>query len=214
MVDSSILTTYERFVAFRWIVNHMSSTERVTVEHRHVKGSLFIDYVRMLRGLKAIDWSKHLLPEDLSYLVQRVDPSGWYPMATFERMGLAILVEIAHGDLAMVEAWGRVSIDGLARAEPNLIAPGDPRETLMRFGVLRASFFDYPALTLREVNDEDASVDVHYGMGSRAEEAATRQTMGFFDRLLAMAGARDVVVELTQKSWELDPTTTIAMRWK
>lgn len=183
------------------------------MDKRHVKGALFIDYVRMLRGLKLVDWSKHLEPKDLQYLLGRVDPLAWYPMSTFERMGLAILAEIAHDDLDLVQAWGRVSIDGLTKVEPNLVAPGDPRETLMRFGVLRASFFDYPALTLREVHDDEAWVDVHYGMGARAEEAATHQTMGFFDRLLAMAGARDVHVALTGKSWAGDPTTTISMRW-
>jgi len=184
------------------------------VEQRHVKGALFIDYVRMLRSLKGIDWSKHLSPSDLAFLASRLDPTAWYPMESFERMGLAILAEIAHGDLELVQAWGRVSIDGLSIAEPNLVAPGDPRETLMRFGVLRATFFDYPALTLRELHDDEAFVDVHYQMASRAEEAATHQTMGFFDRLLVMAGARDVTVALTQKSWELDPTTTIHMQWK
>jgi len=183
------------------------------VGERNVKGALFIDYVRMLRGLKDVDWTKHLLPNELGFLVSRVDPAGWYPMTTFERMGLAILEEIARKDLELVEAWGRVSIDGLIRAEPALLAPGDPRETLMRFGVLRASFFDYPALTLREVHDDEAFVDVHYGMGARAEEAATRQTMGFFDRLLATAGARDVVVKLTQRSWEGAPTSTIHVHW-
>lgn len=184
------------------------------MDDRHVKGTLFIDYVRMLRSLKVVDWSKHLRPADLAFLVSRLEPNGWYPMETFERMGLAILAEIAHGDLELVAAWGRVSIDGLTKAEPNLVAPGDPRETLMRFGVLRASFFDYPALTLREVHDDEAFVDVHYQMGARAEEAATYQTMGFFDRLLVMAGARDVSVELTQKSWELDPTTTLHVHWR
>ncbi len=167
----------------------------------------------MLRGMK-VDGAKYLTPEDLSLLVARVDRAAWYPMDTFERMGLAILAEIAHEDLEMVQAWGRVSIDGLTSVEPNLIAPGDPRETLMRFQVLRSGFFDYSALTSREITDAEALVDVHYEMGARAEEAATHQTMGFFERLLAIAGAREVVVKLVSKSWALDPTTTIAMNWQ
>ena len=63
----------------------MSSAER------RVKGTLFVDYVRMLRSRREMDWSKHLTAVDLGYLVQRIDPDGWYPMETFERMGLAIL---------------------------------------------------------------------------------------------------------------------------
>ena len=32
---------------------------------KHVKGTLFLDYVRMIKKLKDIDWSKHLTPEDM-----------------------------------------------------------------------------------------------------------------------------------------------------
>jgi hypothetical protein len=51
---------------------------------RRVKGSLFVDCVRMLRSRADVDWSKHLQPVDLGYLVQRIDREAWYPMATFE----------------------------------------------------------------------------------------------------------------------------------
>src|SRR6185436_14336279 len=54
---------------------------------RQVRGVLLVDYVRMLRSQKSVDWSRHLEPQDLQYLETHIDPAGWYPMATFERMG-------------------------------------------------------------------------------------------------------------------------------
>ena len=69
---------------------------------RHGRGVLFVDYVRMLRSQKAVDWSQHLAPEDLAYLRTQIDPASWYPMATFERMGNGIMRHIAHGNL---EEW-------------------------------------------------------------------------------------------------------------
>jgi hypothetical protein len=179
-----------------------------------VKGSLFVDYVRMLRAKKGVDWSRYLAPQDLDYLVHRIGPEDWYPMASFERMGLAILAEIAQGHLELVKQWGRYSIDGLCAVQPNLVAPGDPRESLMRFQVLRQSFFDYPALIMREIMDGEASIQIAYGMCDRAEEAASYQTLGFFERLLEVSGARDVRVEFTERSWrDGESKTIVAMHW-
>src|SRR6266581_4623893 len=70
-----------------------------------VRGSLFLDYVRMLKARHELDWRRHLAPEDHGYLEQRINPAAWYPMATFERLGMAILHEIARGDLGAERAW-------------------------------------------------------------------------------------------------------------
>jgi hypothetical protein len=179
-----------------------------------VRGSLFVDYVRMIRAHKDVDWSRHLSSEDLGYLSARVLPTEWYPMESFERMGVGILAEVAHGDLALVALFGQASVDWLSQLHPHLLVPGDPRESLMRFQVLRRGFFDYAALELDEVDDHHALVRVAYGMGKVAEEAASHQTLGFFARLLELSGAQGREVAFTSKSWAGDAVTTIAMRWK
>jgi hypothetical protein len=185
----------------------VSSTER------HVKGTLFVDYVRMLRARNDVDWSKFLQPVDLGYLVQRIDAAAWYPMETFERMGLAILAEIAHGQLDLVRMFGRASVDWLSQTYGTLVAPGDPRDTLMRFQVLRRSFFDYSALEIGSICDGEASILVSYEMGPRAEEAACWQTLGFLERLLEMAGAHAVRASFSSRAWTGDLVTTIELQW-
>src|SRR5262245_47547786 len=115
---------------------------------RHVKGVLFLDYVRMLRSHKNVDWSLHLPPEDRPWLEERIDPAGWYPMSTFERFGEVILRVVAGGDLRAVRAWGRFQVDTVRATQPHLVEPGDPIETLARFRVFRATFFDFEALEL------------------------------------------------------------------
>jgi len=181
---------------------------------RQVKGTLFVDYVRMLRTRKDVDWSKHLVAEDLSYLVQRIEPLGWYPMATFERMGVAILDVVAEKDLERVRLFGRMSIDWLLQSYANLLAPGDPNDTLMRFQVLRRSFFDYQAVEMSSLADGEAQVQVNYYMGPVAEEAASWQTLGFFERLLEVSGAKQVKGWFSARSWAGDPATTIQLRWE
>lgn len=181
---------------------------------RHVKGILFADYVRMIRGQKSVDWKRHLHEEDLGFLVSRVEPNGWYPMATFERFGNAILQEIANGDVEAARMWGRASVDQLRFATPALVAPDDPLETLMRFRVLRSTFFDFEALDVRTAATDHASIVVHYHMGDMAEEAATYQTMGFFERLLVVARATAVQAELSQRSWVDGKPTVLDLFWE
>jgi hypothetical protein len=192
----------------------IGSLRGVSAVERRVKGSLFVDYVRTLRSYKTTDWSRHLRPEDMSYLVRRIEPDAWYPMDSFERMGLAILDEVAHGELETVRAFGRVSIDWLCQRYPTLLVPGDARDTLMRFHVLRRSFFEFAALEMPAVSDGEACVRVSYGMSPRAEEAASWQTLGFLERLLEVAGAREARVWFASRSWAGDSTTLIELRWE
>jgi hypothetical protein len=167
---------------------------------RRVKGSLFVDYVRMLRSKKGVDWSYYLQAEDLPYLADPIHPDGWYPMDTFARFGLAILDEIAQGDTFLARAWGRGSLDHLVTVHEGLLVEGDPRESLMRLIVLRGSFFNFDAVSMPQLTDTHATVQVHYGMTARAEEAASFQTLGFFGRLVELAGGLGVLTEFTRKS--------------
>ncbi len=168
----------------------------------------------MLRVCKDVDWSKHLTERDLAFLSQRIEPMGWYPMETFERMGLAILAELTHGALEPVRAWGRASIDGLCVAHPALLSPGKPRDSLARFHAMRRNFFDFTGIDIVELGDTEARAEVAYFMSPKAEEAATWQTLGFFDRLLELSGGRDCEVVCATKSWTGSPKTTVNLRWK
>lgn len=168
----------------------------------------------MLRVRKDVDWSQRLLPVDMEHLNRRVDPAGWYPMETFERFGLAILNAIADGELELVRAFGRASVDWLIDAHPGLLAKGDPRESLMRFQVMRQSFFDFPALTIRNLTDKQASMSIDYQMGNVAEEAACMQTMGFFERLLEAAGGEAVMARFSSKRWISGNETRLELQWR
>jgi len=168
----------------------------------------------MLKSQKGVDWRQHLPEQDLLFLAATIDPDAWYPMATFERMGNQILRTTARGQMLTVQLWGRFSAGQLRTAHPNLLAPGDPVETLQRFRVMRETFFDFAALEVPLLNDEEAHIVVRYHMGMPAEEAASYQTMGFFEGLLEMAGAKDLHAAFREKSWEGDPRTLIAIRWR
>jgi hypothetical protein len=179
-----------------------------------VKGVLFADYVRMLRAHRGAPYDEYLEPPDLPFLDAEVDPGAWYPMETFERLGLAIFQTVAEGDLGLVRNWGRVSVTNVVGDNEHMIVPGDPRESLMRFMVLRRSLFDFEALCVLQLCDASASIGVEYGMQPLAEQAASVQTMGFFEGLIELADGQDIHAEFLESSWRGDRQTIIGLTWQ
>jgi hypothetical protein len=180
---------------------------------RHVKGQLFADYVRMIRRRKDVDWSARLTELDLTHVAAKIDPDGWYPMEVFERLGNAILAEIANGDVQAVRMWGRFSVQPLVEAQPTLLAPNDPLESLMRFHVMRSTFFDFSAIEVQSLSVEHAELEIHYYMGPTAEEAAAFQAMGFFEGLLALASANVSTAKFSERSWAGDRRTILSLTY-
>jgi hypothetical protein len=157
---------------------------------RRVRGVLFVDYVKMLKAQKGVDWTQHLPEPD------------------------QILRTTARGELFPVQLWGRYSASQMRAAHPSLLSPGDPIETLNRFRVMRETFFSFPALEVPILHDDEAQIVVRYYMGMPAEEAASYQTMGFFEGLLELAGARDIRAAFRERSWNNDPRTLIGITWR
>jgi hypothetical protein len=174
---------------------------------------LFLDYVRMVRARKDLDWSTQLSADELRFVNAKIDLDAWYPMPVFERLGNAILALVAADQMELVRLWGYHSVDGLCAKEPDLLAAGDPVESLMRFRVLRSTFFDFEALQVPMLVPDEAQVVIAYGMGNPAEEAASWQTMGFFQRLLELAGGTEVRADFIEKSWAGDARTLLVLAW-
>jgi len=180
---------------------------------RHVKGVLFRDYVRMLRAHPNQDWSRWLSATDTGFLQQTVEVEAWYPMDTFERMGLAILDRVADGRLELVKQWGRTSVAHLSAALEQLVVPGDPRDSIMRLQAYRRSLFDFEALAVPELSDGLADLHIAYGMSPLAEEAAATQTLGFFEGLVELADGVEIEGAFLERSWAGDARTRARMTW-
>jgi hypothetical protein len=180
---------------------------------RHVRGSFFVEYVRMIRRRKDVDWTRALTKGDLALVQQRIDPNAWYPMQTFERLGLAILANFEGAGLDAVRLWGTFSAQQFAADHPSLIAQHDPVETLMRLKVQRATLFDFPAFDIPTLIDGQAVLAVGYGMRKVAEEAACHQTLGFCEGVLSLVEAHNIKGALTERSWLGAPQTHLLLSW-
>jgi hypothetical protein len=168
----------------------------------------------MLRAHKNEHYRAELAPEDLVLFDDKIDPDAWYPMASFERLGNAILKHVTRGELLPVQMWGRYSVQQLRGAYPMLVAEHDPVETLSRFRVLRSTFFDFEALEVPMLHDDNAQIVIRFHMGMPAEEAAANQSMGFFEGLVQQSGAENVHAQFRERSWDGAPRTLVELTWR
>jgi len=152
--------------------------------------------------------------EDLGLVQQHITLEAWYPMTSFERLGLAILANFNGAGLDAVRMWGHYSAQQFVRDHATLLAEEDPVETLMRLRVQRATLFDFPAFDIPTLIEGHAVMTINYGMGAIAEEAACLQTLGFCEGVVAIAGARAVRGALGERSWLGAPHTTLILDWE
>lgn len=174
---------------------------------------LFLDYVRMLRS-SLTRGQRHLTPADAAFLEGRIERDAWYPMDSFERLGLAILDEIVGHERDAIRLWGRGQVSAIIHFVPEVLAPGEPRDSIMRLGNFMGSLFDFPAVTVDAVSDEEATILIDFGMSAAAEEAAAYQTMGFFEALVQEAGGAGLRADFTSASWRTPgQPTLLTLQW-
>jgi len=181
---------------------------------KHVKGTLFLDYVRMIRKRKEVDWSKHLTREDQKILSQMILPSEWYPLETFQHCGVAVLKEIARGDMEGVRVWGRQSMDELIKIYKNLAEESDALKALEKLQLLRRRFYDFEGLEISPQTGNRVQVKVDMAFGGVADEAYAYQMLGTVERLLERTGAKNIQFKFIQKVWQGAPATTIEFSWE
>ncbi len=179
-----------------------------------VKGSLLVDYIRMIRANSELAWDEYLSKEDFDILEGRILPSSWYSFETFQRTGLAVYQLLAKGDLQAVWAWGRISIEQLAKIYKQIVVPGDPLSGVKKFMILRGQFFNFEPIALEELGSKHVQIKVENESGFAGMEPFTYQLAGGMERLIEMCDGHDVVVEIVKQSWKGDSETLIEARWE
>lgn len=183
------------------------------VSEKKVKGDLFLDFVKMIKRRKEVDWSKHLNEFDRSFLDQAIIETDWYPFDTFERMGLAIMREIVKPDLEQIRRWGRYYLEELFNRHEALVERGNPKESIMRVLVLQGGFFNFEGFQAQSVLDNSVRIRIDFGMAPELERAICYQTLGFFEHLLYHSGIAEVGHEFKEKAWEGGRATVLELNW-
>lgn len=181
---------------------------------KQVKGTLFRDYVKMIKKSKHIDWTKHFTEPEMEYLKLIILPMEWYPYEIYQKYGAAIFQQIAGGKPELAMAWGKASMDELARLyKDRLVEEGNPLSSLEKFKKLNRRFFDFDGFEIIIQNPNHADIIVDASFGTLGVQGYSHQMLGSFQRLIELSGAQ-VKGEFSKKVWEGDEQTVIKLSWQ
>jgi len=180
---------------------------------KKVKGSLLLDYVRMIRANRDKEWERYLSGEDWEIINSRIIPAAWYPFETFVRAGMAVFYELAGGDLSISRAWGKTSMENLIKnIYKSVICDKDPMKALERFILLRRQFFNFSEQEFERVSDKHARIFFDYGPDRYGGDPYAAQFEGGVETIVEIAcgftpkiissvkkqnGSNDIVFDIT-----------------
>lgn len=169
-----------------------------------VKGTLVLDYVRIIRANRGQDWSKYLTPEDWQIIDGQVLSSQWYPYDSFRRIAYAVFKVIAKGNLKTAETFGRFTIKNMLKVYKNMLVPGDPAASVEKLARLRSMFFD-GGVDSRMIEHGKGWLRYEIIVSAQEEdperlEAFCHQVAGNLIELVEQSGGKNIMADISLKS--------------
>jgi hypothetical protein len=160
-----------------------------------VKGSLMLDYVRLIRANRDRNWDRWLKPADWEIINGKVLPSQKFPYELFRRIGFAVFKEIAQSNLETVRGFGRFNIRGLIQVyQASILVPGDPMTSVRKLSQLRKLFMEGGGETRMEARGpKGLRYEVMLPEGETHDEgtqAYAYQIAGNLEELIERAGGK------------------------
>jgi len=186
-----------------------------------VKGTLLLEYVRLIKNNKDKNWQKYLTEEDIQIVFGSVMASAWYPIEIFERVGNAVFNEIAEGKLELSKLWGKFAVEDIVkRYYRSLVQPNDPMGSFERFRNFTKQWyqFDDPKFQPLEIVREApncAKITLRDDHPYDFFDAYAHQITGEFERIVELDGGKEVVAKITECDYKArQPWATIMVSWK
>jgi hypothetical protein len=171
-----------------------------------VKGTMIIDYVKIIRSNADKDWNLYLEDEDWEIINGQVLSSAWYSYQCFRRLGYAVFKEIAQSDLEAVRFFGKINIKNTLKIYKGVLVPGDPVASAENFAKLRRNFIKADADTrMIEHGDNWLKYKVtapSHEKDAEGLEAFCHQIAGNLEGIVEETGGKNVSVELESTETE------------
>ncbi len=178
------------------------------------KGTLLIDYVKIIRENKDKGWDKWLKPEDWEIINSNVLPSTWYPYESMQRIGFAVFKEIADSNLDLACEFGKFAIRNLFDIYKNLVIPGDPVGSVKKLTQIRANLIKGDAeLELTGSGDDWLNFKLVVPPSERGTEhilAFVHQMSGSLIGIVENTGEKNVSYEIKTEEFGY----TVSIRWQ
>ncbi|RJQ69415.1 MAG: TIGR02265 family protein [Desulfobacteraceae bacterium] len=185
------------------------------MEEKKVKGSMLLEFVRMIRAHKNLDWNKFLQPEDWDIINSLVLPAKWYPLDFYRRCSMAAFVLLAKNNLEGARANGQVMAKHLFESTyKSMIQNKEPMRGLNQFVLTYASFYNFSMLKLEKAGPKHAKVHHNHDGRDKSNVPYCHQLQGMFETLVQMNGGTNLKVVLSAKQWEGAPETIFDITWE
>ncbi len=180
---------------------------------RKVKGTIFSEYVRMIKANKHLEWDRYLGEDEWKLVNEMILPSNWYPVESYKRMGLAVFKLLAKDDINVAWTWGRLSLEGLTKVYKNLVVANDPFESMKKFAMIQRNLASFDLIRLEKVDQNTLHIELQVFFGEEADKAYAYQMGGMLERTAELSAPSKAEVNFIKKSWEGDNNTVFEMKW-
>ena len=183
---------------------------------RSVKGSVILDYVKMIRANPHLPWSDHLQPGDLEVINQLILPASWYPLDLFQRVGLAVFKLVAKENYSLLRAYGRALADKMHAENPGLLVKGRPLDTLHKYRAIQDRLYSFKALDTEDISPQHMIVRI-YSLSLPEDIGIAvyiEQISGTMERLVELSGGGQVRVQLLESVLQGAKQKTLEITWE
>jgi len=181
---------------------------------RSVKGSVILDYVKMIRANPHLPWSDHLQPGDLEVINQLILPAYWYPLDLFQRVGLAVFKLVAKENYSLLRAYGRALADKMHAENPGLVVKGRPRDTLNKYRAIQHRLYSFKGIDNEDISPQHMITKLY----SLPEDIGTpvyiEQVCGTIERLIELSGGGQARVQLLESVSQGAKHNTLEITWE
>jgi len=181
---------------------------------RNVKGSLFVNYVKMIRAYPQLPWADHLKPEDLELINQLILPASWYPIEAMQRIGMAAFKLVAKENFAILRAYGRSLADQMHADNPGLVVKGRPLDTLHKYCAIQGRLYSFKSLDTVDISPQHMIVHIYSQPEDTWIPVYLEQISGTVERLVELSGGRQVQIKLLESVLQGAKQNTLDMTWE
>jgi hypothetical protein len=183
-------------------------------KERQVKGSLLVDFVKMIRATPDLPWADHLPAEDLELVNQMILPASWYPLESFQRIGLAVFKLVAKENYDMLRAYGRSQADKLHQENPGMVSQGRPGDTLEKQRVIQQRFYSFDLTESEDVGPGHIIVHIYTNPEEVGVKMMIEINSGQVERLIELSGGTNIEVKLIEAVWEGADRSSLEVKWE
>ena len=169
---------------------------------KKVKGTVFAEYIRMIKSNPDLDWKNYLTDDDFKMLDERILASNWYSLDSYKRMGLAVFKLIANGDVKLAWNWGKMSLDGLVEVYKNILMAEDTFDSVNKLAIIQSRLANFEMFDVKKIEDKKIQISFFPVFGKEPDMAYAYHFAGMLDRLTELTNNGKSQVTILKKCWE------------